>query len=190
MIPQEAVRPSLRLHGLVENQIDVIINGSAFGGHNTSGHRAYARAAIEKHPRQREEPEIVFREGEVEYPDHNNTLVVSVRIANAMVKRVMVDIGSSADVLYFDAFQKLSLIKKDLNPMASTLIGFIEDSIYPLGTTTLSITIRKEHRSKTVMVIVMVVGLPSAYNVILDRLTLNKLRVVISTCHQTMKFST
>lgn len=102
----------------------------------------------------------------------------------------MVDIGSLVDVLYLDAFQKLGMIEKDLTPMASTLIGFTRDSISPLGTTTLSITIAEEPRSKIVIVTFMVVRPPSAYNVILSCLTLNKLRVVISTYHRTMEFLT
>ncbi|RWW05011.1 hypothetical protein BHE74_00024057 [Ensete ventricosum] len=57
----------------------------------------------------------------------------------------MVDARNLADILYFDAFQKLGLTK-DLSPMASTLIGFTEDSISPLDTTTLPVTIGEEPR--------------------------------------------
>lgn len=102
----------------------------------------------------------------------------------------MVDTRSSTDVLYLDAFQKLGLIEKDLTPMALVLTGFMGDSISPHGTTTLPVTIGEEPRSKTVMVTFLVVRLLSAYNVILGRPTLNKLRAIISTYHQTIKFLT
>ncbi|XP_064992481.1 uncharacterized protein LOC135629214 [Musa acuminata AAA Group] len=102
----------------------------------------------------------------------------------------MVDTGSSADMLYLDAFRKLDLTDEDLKPMASTLTGFTGDSISPLGTTALPVTIGEELRAKMIMTTFMVVDLPSAYNVILGRPTLNKLKAVVSTYHWTIKFPT
>lgn len=127
---------------------------------------------------------------EIEYLDHDDVLIISVRIANTRVKRITMDTGRLANVLYLDAFQKLGLIEKALTPMASTLTELMGESISPLGTTTLPITIREGPRSKTVMVTFTVVRLPSAYNIIHGYITLNKLRVVISIYHRTMKFPT
>lgn len=95
----------------------------------------------------------------------------------------MVDTKRSIDVLYLNTFQKLGLIEKDLTPMTSVLTEFTRDFITPLDTTTLPITIKEEPRSKTMMVIFMVVSLPSAYNVTLGRPTHNKLRAIVSTYH-------
>lgn len=103
---------------------------------------------------------------------------------------MMIDTGSSTDVLYFDIFKKLGLTKGDLAPMALALIGFMGDSISPLRTTPLPITIREGPRTKTVMITFMVVNLPSTYNIILSLLTLNKMKAVVSTYHRAMKFST
>ncbi|RRT80479.1 hypothetical protein B296_00023683 [Ensete ventricosum] len=114
--------------------------------------------------------------GETEYPDHNDALVVLVCIANAKVKRIMIDIGSSINVLYFDAFHKLGLTTIDLSPMSSTLIGFTGDFIAPLGMIILPVIIEQEPRSKTMMVTFMVVNFSSAYNIILSRSILNKFR--------------
>ncbi|RZR77401.1 hypothetical protein BHM03_00002455 [Ensete ventricosum] len=125
---------------------------------------------------------------EVEYPDHDDAPIILIRIAKVIVKRIMVDTRSPVDVLYFDTFQKLGLIEKDLCPMASTLTGFTRDSISPLDTTTLPITIGEEPRIKTMTVTFMVVMLPSTYNVILGCSTLNNIRAVVSTYHWAMKF--
>ena len=70
----------------------------------------------------------------------------------------MIDIGSSADVLYLDAFQKLGLTKESLKPICSTLTGFTGDSVSPLGTTTLPLTLGAPPRTKTVMSTFLVVG--------------------------------
>ncbi|RWW49447.1 hypothetical protein BHE74_00044388 [Ensete ventricosum] len=56
--------------------------------------------------------------------------------------------------------------------------------------TTLPLTIGEEPRTKTVMVVFMVVDLPSAYNAIIGRPTLNRLRAVVSIFHHSMKFPT
>ncbi|KAJ8501038.1 hypothetical protein OPV22_011590 [Ensete ventricosum] len=111
-------------------------------------------------------------------------------MANAYVKRVMIDTGSSADILYFDAFQRLGLTDLDLTPLTSTLTGFTGDSISPMGTTTIPVTFGGEPRSKTLLVSFMVVKLPSAYNAIIGRPTLNRLRAVVSTYHRVLKFPT
>ncbi|XP_064992483.1 uncharacterized protein LOC135629216 [Musa acuminata AAA Group] len=120
--------------GLVERQIVVISGGPAAGGNSSVARKAYARSMVEKRLRPELKPKITFRAREVERSHHDDALVISIQIANARVKRVMVDTGSSADVLYFDAFKRLGLTEGDLTLMASTLTKFTGDSISPLGT--------------------------------------------------------
>lgn len=150
--------------------------------------KAYARSMVEKRPRSKPGLEITFGAEEAKFPNHDDALVVSVCIANARVKRVMVDTKSSADMLYLEVFKKLGLTEGDLTPMASSLVGFMGDFISPLETSSLPLPLGK--RTKTTMITFMVVDLPFTYNVILDRPALNKLRAVVSTYHRTMKFLT
>ncbi|RRT39648.1 hypothetical protein B296_00023280 [Ensete ventricosum] len=74
--------------------------------------------------------------------------------------------------------------------MTSTLIGFTREAITQVDVATLLMTFDDEPRTKTFMVPFMVVELPSAYNVIIGRPTLNKLRAVVSTYHRSIKFPT
>ncbi|CAL9125718.1 unnamed protein product, partial [Musa textilis] len=52
------------------------------------------------------------------------------------------------------------------------------------------LTLGDSPKTKTVLVTFLVVDLPTAYNAILGRPTLNRLRAIISTYHQTLKFPT
>nr|XP_009387003.1 PREDICTED: uncharacterized protein LOC103974013 [Musa acuminata subsp. malaccensis] len=122
-----------RPRGPTERQIDVISGGPVTGGNIMTARKAYTRSTMEKHPRPEHEPKITFGAGEVERSHHDDALVISIQIANARVKRVMVDTRSSADVLYFDTFKRLDLTEGDLTPVASALIGFTGDSISPSG---------------------------------------------------------
>ncbi|RRT40459.1 hypothetical protein B296_00040634 [Ensete ventricosum] len=110
-------------------------------------------------------------------------------MANAYVKRVMINTGSSTDIL-FDAFQRMGLTDQDLTPLTSTLTGVTGDSVSPVGATAIPVTFEGEPRSKTLLVSFMVVKLSSAYNAIIGRPTLNRLRAVVSTYHRILKFPT
>ncbi|RWW73079.1 hypothetical protein BHE74_00019069 [Ensete ventricosum] len=146
-------------------------------------------AEVWKRPRARDDPGITF-ESENEYSYHDNALVITARITNARIRCIMVDTGSSTDIMYIDAFQKLGITNRDLILMTSTLTGFTGDTTTLVGVATLPMTSDDEPRTKTFMVPFMVVDLPSAYNVIIKRPTLNKLRAIISTYHRSMKFPT
>ncbi|RWW09360.1 hypothetical protein GW17_00027148 [Ensete ventricosum] len=159
-------------------------------GDNSSTRKAYAQTIVGKRLRHQCDPEITFRFGNEEYSDHDDALVISARITNARVKRIIVGTRSSINILYLDSCKKLGLIDKDLIPMTSTLAGFTGDLVPLLGTNTLSVTVGEEPRSKTLIILFMVVRLSSTYNAIIDLPTLNKLRAVVSTSHRTIKFLT
>ena len=67
---------------------------------------------------------------------------------------------------------------------------FIGDSISPLGTMSLHVTLGDEPCSKTMMTKFIVVDIPSAYNMIISRPTLNRLKAMSSTYHIVIKFPT
>ncbi|RWW33227.1 hypothetical protein GW17_00002072 [Ensete ventricosum] len=107
--PLSGGRPSRDLsprpQGPIEKQIDVIFDGPA-----------YARSEAGKRPLHHEDLDVTFRSEDEEHSSHDDALVISIRIANAYVKRVMIDTRSSADILYFDVFQRLGLTDLDLTP--------------------------------------------------------------------------
>ncbi|KAF5458847.1 hypothetical protein F2P56_022847, partial [Juglans regia] len=77
-----------------------------------------------------------------------------------------------------------------LRPAPIALKGLTSDVVQPMGAITLSVLAGKAPRTIRTMVDFLVVKAPSSYNAILGRPTLNHLRVVTSTYHIKMKFST
>uniref|UniRef100_A0A2N9HF13 Integrase catalytic domain-containing protein n=1 Tax=Fagus sylvatica TaxID=28930 RepID=A0A2N9HF13_FAGSY len=83
---------------------------------------------------------------------HDDALVITINIAGFTTRRVMVDNGSSADILYLPAYQQMRLDKDKLRPMDAPLVGFTGDKICPVGIVTLPITVGTHPKtvSKTV----------------------------------------
>lgn len=56
-------------------------------------------------------------------PGHDDPMVITVILANANLHRTLVDQGSSADILFKLAFDKLSLQEKELRTYPNSLFG-------------------------------------------------------------------
>uniref|UniRef100_A0A2N9GTT5 Reverse transcriptase domain-containing protein n=1 Tax=Fagus sylvatica TaxID=28930 RepID=A0A2N9GTT5_FAGSY len=70
------------------------------------------------------------------------------------------------------------------------LVGFTGDKVCPVGIVTLPITVGTHPKTVSKTVDFLVVNCPSAYNAIIGRPTLNRLRAVTSTYHLLLKFPT
>ncbi|RWW52887.1 hypothetical protein BHE74_00040692 [Ensete ventricosum] len=96
--------PSPQPKGPIEKQIDIIGGRLTSGGDSSFAQKVYAQAMAEKRLRHQPNPKIIFKSREEEYSDNDDALMISAWIANARVKRIMVDIGSLIDILYLDTF--------------------------------------------------------------------------------------
>ena len=121
---------------------------------------------------------------------HNGPLVIMLNIEGFNTKRILVDNGSSADIIYFPAFQQLRLDPKRLRPFDSPLISFSGDRVYPRGIVTLTVTAGTYPVQLTKQVDFLMVNCPSSYNVIIRRPTLNKWKAATSTYCLKVKFPT
>ena len=59
---------------------------------------------------------INFRSDESNYTNdpHDDALVISLSIANCLTKRILVDIGSSTNVIFLNAFREMRLNEADI----------------------------------------------------------------------------
>ena len=74
------------------------------------------------------------------YP-HDDALVISIRVGDYNTYRVMVDNGSSTDILYYPAFQQMRIDNEQLVSTNTSLVGFRGTRVFPLGASTLSVTV-------------------------------------------------
>ena len=88
-------------------------------------------------------PVIGFTEEDVRrlHHPHDDPLVVSIRVGDYNTYRVLVDNGSSADILYYPAFQQMRIERERLILTNAPLVGFGGTRVYPLGAVTLSVTV-------------------------------------------------
>ena len=121
---------------------------------------------------------------------HNDPLVIMLNIEGFNTKRILVDNGSSADIIYLLAFQQLRLDPKRLRPFDSPLVSFSRDRVYLKGIVTLTVTTGSYLVQLTRQVDFLVVDCPTSYNVIIGRPTLNKWKAATSTYCLKVKFPT
>ncbi len=117
---------------------------------------------------------------------YKDPLVVALRIGNFDVKRVLIDQGSFAEVIYHDLYKKLGLGETDLTSFNSLVFGFSGESIIPRGKTTLPVLAGPINLQTEFLV----VQASSPYNAIMGREWLHKMKAVSSTLQQKLRFPT
>ena len=115
---------------------------------------------------------------------HDDALVVTLRIGGYDVKRVMVDQGSAAEIMYPDLFKGLNLKLENLIAYSSPLISFNGKMVIPKG----QIRLLKQTGSDVVDVDFIVVDAFSPYTTIMGRPWLHTLGAVSFTLHQKVKY--
>ncbi|XP_028064773.1 uncharacterized protein LOC114267890 [Camellia sinensis] len=113
---------------------------------------------------------------------HNDTLVVTLCVKDFDIKRILVDQGSSVEIMYYDAFKQMKLEDKDLAPATSPLVGFNSQPEWPIG----KIILPVKAGSVTKQVEFWVLKVSSTYNLILGRGWLHAMQAVASTYHQVL----
>ena len=131
---------------------------------------------------------IAFNDDDLEgtIQPHNDDLVVTARINGFIVKRVLIDQGSGAKVMFPDLFRGLGLKKEDLSKYDMPLIGFNGRMVILEGQISLFVNME----GKEVMVPFIVVTLFSLYMAILGRSWIHAMGAIPPTLHVKVKFHT
>ena len=114
--PALTKRWNVPAHKVHKKGIDFIYGGSKFYN-SANSIKAYQRRAKNNvgilKPLSDPDHEITFNENETAYLDkpHDDALVIRIDVGGCELSRVMIDTGSSADVLFYEAFKKWDSLK-------------------------------------------------------------------------------
>ncbi|XP_068498200.1 uncharacterized protein [Phaseolus vulgaris] len=176
----------------VLGEVHTIAGGFSGGGPTASQRKKYARGVNSIEERISGDPwesDLVFTRGDLRdvVPHDNDPVVISVVTAGRKVHRVLVDQGSSADVMFLLTFNKLRLSPDLLRPYTGCPYGFADNQVEVRGYLELRTTFTDGEASRTESIRYLVVNAHSAYNILLGRPALNRLNAVSSTRHMKMK---
>ena len=104
---------------------------------------------------------------------HDNAIVITLVIVNYTTRRVLIDNGSSANILYYPTFQQMRINKELLHPVNVPLIGFGGMKVLLVGIISLPVEVGSYPRQINKKVNFLVVDCLSSYNAIIGRPTLN-----------------
>ena len=110
---------------------------------------------------------------------HDDALVVTLRIGGYDVKRVMIDQGSAAEIMYPNLYKGLGLKPENLIAYSSPLVSFEGKMVVPKGQLRLPVQIGID----VVEVDFIVVDIFSPYTAIMGKPWLHTLGAVSSTLH-------
>ena len=119
---------------------------------------------------------------------HDDPLVIMLMIEGFNTRQILIDNGSSADIIYLLAFQQLKVDPKRLRPFESPLVSFSGDRVYPKGIVALIVIVGSHPQQLTRQLDFLVVDCPCSYNVIIGKPTLNRWKAAASMYGLKVKF--
>ncbi|XP_021979156.1 uncharacterized protein LOC110875265 [Helianthus annuus] len=120
-----------------------------------------------------------------------DALIISAAVGDYRMRIILVDTGSSEDIIYEHCFNRMqSEDRKLLESVHAPIKGFTGEKVDPIGQITFPVTFGQEPRERTILLTFLVVRAESYHNVIIGRFTLGKLDAIVSTARGFMKFPT
>ena len=117
---------------------------------------------------------------------HHDALVVSLTIANCLVRRILVDNGSSSNIIFPTVYQDLGLDESALTRKTTPLVGFSGEVKQTAGEVVLPVYAEGINMSTKFLL----VDCQLSYNMILGRPWIHDMRAFPSTLYQMVKFPT
>ena len=193
-------QPAPAQHQQPLGEINVISRGFIGGGESSSTMKAHLHSirsgetlevqAVSKHHWL--DTTITFSDSNMEgcqHP-HDDPLVIRAFMANKTIHMVLIDNGSSTDIIFTSAFNKMGIGREKLELVNAHLLGFSVEKVLPLGLVQLVLTLGDPPCQATMTIKFLIMVAPSAYNMLLGKPSLNAIRVVPSAYHMVVKFPT
>ncbi|KAK9073783.1 hypothetical protein SSX86_006377 [Deinandra increscens subsp. villosa] len=117
---------------------------------------------------------------------HHDSLVVTLYIANHFVRRILIDNGSSVNIIRLDVLKKMGIPETEIVARSSVLVGFSGETKSTVGDIRLPVYIEGVNSMQKFCVIDSL----SCCNIILGRPWIHEMKAVPSTYHQCIKLPT
>ncbi|KAH9659682.1 hypothetical protein KPL70_023952 [Citrus sinensis] len=126
-------------------------------------------------------------EEEILYP-HEDALVIKVTVLSKKFDRILIDTGSSVDVLFKSTLEEMGIADRKLEYTNTSLKGFGGEKLVPLGVVELPITIGSSPTERTMILDFVVVDEEGPYQMILGRPFLRMSKAVLSIHYLALKY--
>ncbi|XP_017431862.1 uncharacterized protein LOC108339233 [Vigna angularis] len=168
------------------------ISGGFAGGSSASARKRNLRELKSVHRvdvRKCSMPPITFTDEDFHAPDPNqdDPMVITAVIARYNKGKVLVDQGSSVNILYWKTFQQMDISEDLIAPYNEQIVGFTGERVDTRGYVDLRTCLGAE-RNKEMKTRFLLVDANTSYNVLLGRPCLNAFGAIVSTPHLTLKF--
>ncbi|XP_074293248.1 uncharacterized protein LOC141620220 [Silene latifolia] len=133
-------------------------------------------------------PPVTFDETDMESgaEQHDDALTITLSIGNCTVRKALVDIGSSVNLIMLETLKTMGFDKENLIKKSVPLVGFSGETAHSVGEITIPTYIEGVNK----LVRYLVIEGPTTYNVILGRPWMHQMKAVPSTYHQCLEFPT
>ncbi|XP_052291838.1 uncharacterized protein LOC127900684 [Citrus sinensis] len=121
------------------------------------------------------------------YP-HEDALVIKAMVAGTELRRILVDTGSSVNILFKSALDDMGIADLKLERINTSLKGFGGGRLTPMGIIELPITVGTKPFERTMMLDFVVVEERSPYQMILGRPFMRISQCVVSTHYLALKY--
>ncbi|XP_026419836.1 uncharacterized protein LOC113315801 [Papaver somniferum] len=119
---------------------------------------------------------------------HSDPLVITLLIEEWGVRRILVDSGSSVEVLFYDTFKRIEFLDDIIVPSTYRIYGFNETVTIPKGEVTLRVSDGGGYLDT--LTTFCVVDVASPYEVIIGKPWIAGIKGVTSAYHQRLRFPT
>ncbi|RDX75262.1 hypothetical protein CR513_44873, partial [Mucuna pruriens] len=120
--------------------------------------------------------------------EQNSHLVITIEVANFAIKKVLIDQGNSANILYMSTFRRLQILEIKMCSYHEQLVGFSRECVDTHGYIDLLTTFDDSSVLRMISICYLKMATDTSYNILINRLMLNSLDAIVSTPHLAMKF--